>query len=125
MKNKEKIVLPNYRGCDAVYPGRFCFFTDGQIYPCFDCVGMETFAIGKYRVNIEFYGEYEKWKGFSVKNIKKCNLCKYVGICNGGCLISNISKNGNIADVFCENIEEAISKFLDFCYREEKLFHEI
>lgn len=124
LKNRGKVVYPNYRGCDAVYPGRFCFFTDGQIYPCFDCVGMNGFAIGTYRENIEFYKEYETWKNFSVVDIEKCRLCKYVGICNGGCLISNISKNGNISNVYCENIEESISKFLHFCYQ-ENMFYEI
>lgn len=121
---EERVVVPNYRGCDAVYPGRFCFFTDGQVYPCFDCVGMDGFAIGAYRGGMKFYKKYDEWKNFSVSDIEKCNSCKYVGICNGGCLISNISKNGSMSDVYCENVEEAIGKFLHFCYQ-ENMFYEI
>jgi uncharacterized protein len=112
------IVTPSFTGCDCVRLGRLCFFTDGYIYPCFDCVGMREFAIGEYRDDFRLYNFCDELKKFSVKDLEKCNDCKFVGICNGGCIITNISKNGNINDVFCENVESAFIKFLDYLYSE-------
>lgn len=112
------IVTPSFTGCDCTRLGRFCFFTDGYIYPCYDCVGMKEFAIGEYRKDFRLYNFYDEIKNFSVKDLEKCNNCKFVGICNGGCIITNISKNGNIADVFCENVENAFINFLNYLYSE-------
>lgn len=112
------VVAPNFRGCDAIYPGRYCFFTDGKVYPCFDCVGMEGFDIGEYRKGLVFNENYKIWKNFDVTTIQKCNECKYVGFCNGGCLISNISKNHSIDNVYCENVEKTLENYFNYLVQE-------
>lgn len=113
------MITPSFKGCDAVYPGRFCFFTDGYIYPCFDCVGMNNFRIGEYRNKLKFNDNFLAWNSFNTKNIIKCNNCKYVGFCNGGCLITNQSKNNDIYDVHCENVEQSLNKFIIELDKEE------
>lgn len=122
LKDRKGMVVPCFTGCGAVYPGRFCFFTDGEVYPCFDCVGMDGYSIGNYRKQgLYFYENYKLWKDFDVTKLQKCTECKFIGFCNGGCLTSNKSKCGNIMVPYCENVEASINKFLDYCY-EEKLF---
>ena len=112
------IVTPDFKGCHCTYFGRLCFFTDGYIYPCYDCVGMKGFEIGEYRNRFKLNDFYDQIKHFSVTGLEKCNRCKFVGVCNGGCIVSNISKNGNINDAYCENVEKAFLNFLDYLYSE-------
>ncbi|WP_427339878.1 SPASM domain-containing protein [Caloranaerobacter sp. DY30410] len=119
-----KPVAPNFRGCDAVYPGRYCFYPDGKIYPCTDIVGIDEYAIGVYKPRLSFNDINEKWKNFSINDIDKCNQCKYIGMCNGGCLVTNKCINGDITVVECIDIEKALEKFIIELYRERFLLED-
>ena len=79
---------------------------------------MEGFDIGEYRKGLVFNENYKIWKNFDVTTIQKCNECKYVGFCNGGCLISNISKNHSIDNVYCENVEKTLENYFNYLVQE-------
>lgn len=116
-----KLVYPSFKGCDAVYPGRYCFYVDGFIYPCTDIVGIEKYRIGTYKDGFLLNNEFFRWHNFDVKALTKCNSCRYVAFCNGGCLISSDYYNGNFNDVHCENIEKGIEKLVRYLDQERML----
>jgi len=115
-------VLPAMSGCDAANSGRLCFFPDGYIYPCFDVVGLDKYVCGEYRDTQYLNDVFYEWTDFQYNKCTKCIACKYVGICNGGCLITNIAFNGTIYDVACEDIGLAIRKFVSSLFKHDENF---
>lgn len=115
---KNKLIYPSFKGCDAIYPGRYNFYTDGYIYPCTDIVGIKQFRVGTYKNGLKLNNEFFYWRNFKVSNLKKCNKCKYVAFCNGGCLITSKCKNGSFEDVYCENISKGIENLVIYLDKE-------
>lgn len=116
---KSGIAIPHFNACEAVYPGRYCYYIDGKIYPCTEIVGKKEYAIGDYYTGIMYNCEQKKWKEYNVLGLNKCKKCKFVGLCNGGCPVTNTEVNNTISDVYCLNIETALSKMLNTLYCEE------
>ena len=113
-----RIVLPHLRGCQAVYPGRFCYYVDGNIYPCTEIVGKSSYVIGNYYAGTIDDRAFAKWKGFNIENIKKCMECKYIGLCTGGCPVTNIEMNAAIDAVYCLHVGESLSNMISTLYKE-------
>lgn len=110
------LVYPELKGCSAVYPGRFCYFVDDNIYPCTEIAGLENFSIGNYMKSGIDTLKYEPWFNYKVQELDKCKECKYIGLCNGACPVSNITSNGQLDDIYCLKMEESLSKFIDALY---------
>lgn len=115
--NNSKLAYPELKGCTAIYPGRFCYFIDGNIYPCTEIAGIEEYSIGNYMEQGIDEIKYESWKNYEVKKLIKCKKCKYIGLCNGACPVSNITINGNINEVYCLNIEKSLDNFIEALYK--------
>ncbi|ADH60220.1 Radical SAM domain protein [Thermoanaerobacter mathranii subsp. mathranii str. A3] len=109
---KKEIAIPNLKGCKAIYPGVFAFYPDGKIYPCDEIAGDVSYAIGQYYPYFMFYKEKENWSSYSVLDNEKCLKCKFIGMCNGGCLVSNLAVNGDINSPYCLDIENSLNNFL-------------
>jgi uncharacterized protein len=116
-KNNE-IVFPNMKGCNAVYPGRYCFFPDGKIYPCTEIAGYENMHIAEYFPKFLINSKIFEWKNYNVINLAKCKNCKYIAICNGGCPVSNIGVYSNMKNVYCLNIKKGIDNFISKLLKE-------
>ncbi|PKP59328.1 radical SAM/SPASM domain-containing protein [Candidatus Atribacteria bacterium HGW-Atribacteria-1] len=110
-KNNE-FILPNMKGCSAVYPGRYCFYPNGKIYPCTEIAGTENMAIAEYKPDFSINPNIYEWKNYNVLHLEKCNTCKYIAICNGGCPVSNLGVHSNLKKVYCLDIEEGINNFI-------------
>jgi len=110
-KNKG-ISYPHLKGCEAVYPGRFCYYVDGLIYPCTEIAGDSKYAIGSYINGDLFQNSYSQWCKYSISNLPKCLSCKYIGFCKGGCPVTNMEVNHSINDVYCLNIEKSIQRMV-------------
>ncbi len=111
-----RLVYPELKGCSAVYPGRLCYFVDDNIYPCTEITGIEKFSIGNYMQHGIDAFKYEPWSNYKVQELDKCKDCKYIGLCNGACPVSNITSNGQLDDIYCLKMEESLSKFIDTLY---------
>lgn len=102
---------PNFKGCRAVYPGRYCFYPDGLIYPCTEIAGCGNSAIGEFRPGLRFYDSLETWKKYPEVFLRECAGCKYIGMCNGACPATNIGDSGRIDKITCINYGESLDKF--------------
>lgn len=110
---KNMLVFPSLKGCEAVYPGRYCYYVDGNIYPCTEIVGKNSYAIGSFSEEKLFESRQAKWGDFNIQNIKKCMACKYVCLCGGACPVTTIEMNSAMDDPYCLKIEKALSKMIE------------
>lgn len=77
---------------------------DGVIYPCWDVVSMEEYAVGfldtdrqKFIYNFDF----AKWRNRTADKIESCRTCPYIMYCGGGCAMEAEHMNGKILTGVC------------------------
>jgi len=104
--------VPNFKGCRAVYPGRYCFYPDGLIYPCTEIAGCKGGEIGEFRPGLRFFKSLDEWNRYPETFLGKCAACKYIGMCNGACPATNMEGAGRIDDLRCINYKDSLDKFL-------------
>lgn len=102
---------PNFKGCRAVYPGRYCFFPDGFIYPCTEIAGCRESAIGEFRPRLNFLKALGTWEKYPEVLLRECAGCKYIGMCNGACPATNLGNSGRIDKITCINYKDSLDKF--------------
>ena len=102
---------PNFKGCRAVYPGRYCFFPDGFIYPCTEIAGCRESAIGEFRPRLNFLKALGTWEKYPEVLLRECAGCKYIGMCNGACPATNLGDSGRIDKITCINYKDSLDKF--------------
>ena len=105
------IIFPTIWGCD--FHGK-CLASiisinpDGNIYPCGRFEGLENFLIGNINkcknLNTLFNSKiYKELLKRTPDSIKRCSMCEFVEICNGGCMVTAYMSHSNIydADYYC------------------------
>lgn len=115
-KNNE-LIYPELKGCNATYPGRLCYFVDDYMYPCTEITGINRYNIGNYMKQGLDESKYKLWKEYTVSELEKCKECKFIGLCNGACPVTNLTVNNKINDVFCLNMEDSIERFIESLYK--------
>ncbi|MGI6198307.1 MAG: radical SAM protein, partial [Candidatus Cloacimonadaceae bacterium] len=116
-------LIPSLNGCIAVYPGRYCFYPDGNVYTCTDIAGISEYAIGSFIPKFEFNDNSDCWKHYSVVDLEKCRNCKYLVICNGGCLVTNLCVNNDVRNTYCPDYEKSLTLFFE-CLEQKGFFNE-
>ena len=113
--------------------GRRIFIqNDGEVYPC-DCLRGDKFRLGNiFKDPLEKMLSrpiLSKLKGRQAYIDKQCQGCKYLPLCNGGCMISAYEEDGNIlkrSRRWCR-INRAMFKYVGKLLkrRREKLFIQV
>lgn len=116
LSNNKQALKPDLTSCRATYPGRYCYYPDGYIYPCTEVAGMKKFAVGSFFSAEEKYDNWKEWENY--KFPQKCLKCKYIAFCSGGCPVSNLCSNGKIDEVYCYNVGKTIENTLIGLFRE-------
>lgn len=111
-----RFIFPELKGCEAVYPGRYCYYVDGKIYPCTEIVGNDQFVIGSYDNSIIYEDKIAPWRNYDVLQLEKCKTCKFIGMCDGACPVTNKMMLGRIDDIYCLRMEEALEKVIRQLY---------
>lgn len=114
----DRVVLPNIKGCTAVNIGKHTFHSNGNVLRCCDCFSNE-YSIGNYRKNEYNQQKVKLWTDYELTIRDKCCNCKFYGICNGACPARNINITGNIDNIICYNIEQAVSNWIKLLYEYE------
>jgi len=107
-------LIPSLNGCKAVYPGHYCFYPDGKVYTCTDIAGISEYAIGSFIPQFEFSDNSNCWKHYSVVDWEKCRNCKYIVICNGGCLVTNLCVIHDVQNSYCLDFELILKEYLEY-----------
>ena len=77
---------------------------DGVIYPCWDVVSMEEYAVGfldKEGQKFVYNFDFPKWRNRTADKIETCRTCPYIMFCGGGCAIEAKHLNGKILSGVC------------------------
>ena len=75
----------------------------GDIYTCWETVGMDQHKVGSYRNGVEFYEkELEKWYGRNISKTPACSKCKYAFFCGGGCQAHALAEGRGYNSSYCD-----------------------
>ncbi|OPF52175.1 hypothetical protein BH721_12940 [Clostridium baratii] len=89
---KPNFPISNFIGCGAVCDNTFVIDPDGDLYRCWDDVGVKERNIGNLKKGVKFNNIFFEWLGLDID--KKCVDCNKLPICHGGCPYLRI-KNHN------------------------------
>lgn len=64
--------------------GMYIFDPFGEMYSCWNDVGIVHKAVGSYMNGIKWTEEKEKWQNSTVLSHRECRICKYIFLCRGG-----------------------------------------
>ena len=113
-------------GKPLAYKGAFCgsqtgniiFDPLGDIYPCWDVVGISKYKIGRYIP--DFHLEDDRLKFWFYMNVSESNCCKckYALFCGGGCIIGSLRKNGKVKPGNCNNYPQLFIRMIKIIYDE-------
>jgi uncharacterized protein len=66
--------------------GMMIFDPYGDLYACWEVVGMGEYKIGTYRHQLELNRiELDKWRTRNITTVLSCSRCQYALFCGGGC----------------------------------------
>lgn len=116
---------------DAIYNGKylrlnstFCgvqsnvyiFDPYGNLYSCFEAVGIKSHISGVYHRGIEFSEERIKWHDRNIGNKIKCSVCKYGLLCGGGCLAKTLRMEDNFDKSYCDNYGDTLKRSVNMVF---------
>ncbi len=107
--------VPVRTKCGADYLYSFVIDADGDIYKCWNDIGIKETRIGNIseiecfeqlaQIPNQNYTKYMTWSPFS---FEKCRACKILPICQGGCLYNGIEGGKPVCDNWKYELEEYI-----------------
>ncbi len=76
----------------------------GDLYTCWDLVGVERYKVGSFVDKVEFNDKrLSEWYDRNISNVPSCSKCKYAFFCGGGCAAhAYVKNNGNIKTSYCD-----------------------
>ena len=90
----------------------------GDIYTCWETVGIKKHVIGTYRNGIEWCDEIKNWRNRHIGNTPKCSNCKYALLCGGGCMAKAMRKDKNYNASFCDDYGSIVNITLNRIYND-------
>ena len=96
----EHILKSRPGGCGAYSDNSFVIDPFGDIYKCWEEVGIKDKAIGN--IHSEYFNyNYFKWVGYNPLLIDKCSKCRLIALCGGGCV-----SYGSHKDPYCYPVQK-------------------
>lgn len=100
----------------------FVFSADGDIYTCWEGIGVPSARVGRFWPCLELDEEsLSRWFERHSLNIPACQKCRYMFFCGGGCGIHALEHNdeffssycNGFAELFRGHVEQAIAQLDD------------
>lgn len=104
---------PKYAYCKS-NQGQICYDPLGDIYCCWEAVGLKEICVGQFYPELKFNPEYEKWTNRMVVNLEKCRKCKFALMCGGGCAYSAYLTHGTIDRESCQEMRLILDKYIPY-----------
>lgn len=87
----------------AAQSGMIIFDPYGDLYTCWEHVGIPQYKIGTYAARLEFIeSEVERWWGKNISKVSSCSKCKYALFCGGGCTIRAVNEGRGSRSSYCD-----------------------
>ena len=102
--------------------GMLIFDPYGDLYTCWEMVGLDRYKVGSYLDQVEFNDErLSEWYDRNISNVPSCSKCKYAFFCGGGCAAHAYVKNdGNIKTSYCDEYPRVFHTVVPEIFEEHK-----
>ena len=102
----------------GVQSGSYILDPYGDIYTCWETVGKEGYALGRYDPKIEWNDSVKNWQGRNTGNTPKCSCCRYALLCGGGCMAKALKHGGNFKSSYCDDYGDIIRLSVNRAYND-------
>lgn len=94
----------------------------GDLYTCWEMVGLDRYKVGSYRDQVEFNDErLSEWYDRNISNVPSCSKCKYAFFCGGGCAAhAYVKNNGNTKTSYCDEYPRIFHTVVPEIFEEHK-----
>lgn len=99
--------------CGLFSDSAFTISPFGEIYKCWDHVGMENHLMGKIDEDgnvIDITYRYVDWMSHNPTEVEECRSCKYLPACGGGCASVSYSKDETYHSSGCYKVKGVVEK---------------
>jgi len=117
---RKRMAYPFHRNCGAGATFSYVFGPEGNLYACWEEVGISEKAIGRYYPDWHISSYGTEWRNRNFASIPKCRDCRFGFICRGGCGKRAERKNGLLNSPVCdceenekELLHRLVQKFID------------
>jgi uncharacterized protein len=115
-KQKRIHFSPTY--CSA-QRGMYILDPFGEIYSCWENVGMQDLNIGKYLSDtIEWTNILNLWHSQNIVSSDKCVNCRYAFFCKGGCPSRGAIQNDKFGSGFCNSFPVTFEHAVNLAYHQ-------
>jgi len=114
----------NYLRVQSIFCGvqsnMFILDPVGDIYNCWETVGVKKHILGNYKEKIVWNDELKNWQGRNIGNTPKCSVCKYSLLCGGGCLAKALRYGGEhgFRASYCDNYGDVVKRTINKVYKD-------
>ncbi|MCK4257965.1 MAG: SPASM domain-containing protein [Halanaerobiales bacterium] len=110
--------------CLACY-GQLFYDGYGNIYPCAESIGNDSFIIGNYDSDINFNRNYKLLQKRNILELNGvCKECSHLLFCGAGCPYKAFLDTGDLGSADCGSYKEIIN-YLKSITRKELLYHQV
>ena len=91
----------------------------GDLYTCWETVGLDKHIVGRYQEKVEFYEEeLQNWYGRNISKTPACSKCKYAFFCGGGCQAHALAEGRGYNSSYCDGYPKTFQKVVPHVYQE-------
>lgn len=99
--------------------GMMIFDPYGDLYTCWELVGIDQHKVGKYTDGIEFYlEELNNWYGRNIGKTPACSQCKYAFFCGGGCMAGALREGKGYNSPYCDGLPKTFHSVVPKTFKE-------
>jgi len=86
---------PSVLPCGAVNVGTFAIDPDGYVYKCWEVIGIREEAVFHLAKPEMINKQQLRWINWDAKDDQECGDCKFLPMCNGGCVLAAMKGKKN------------------------------
>lgn len=102
----------------GVQANMYIFDPYGDLYNCWETVGVRKHVLGSYKNGIQWTEEVKNWQDRNVGTTPKCSACKFALLCGGGCVAKALRHGGSFQASYCDNYAEIVKLTLNQLYKD-------
>jgi uncharacterized protein len=90
----------------------------GDLYTCWETVGVDRHKVGSYRNGVELDEvELQHWYGRNISTTPACSRCKYAFFCGGGCQAHALSEGRGYNSPYCDGYPKTFQKVVSEVFK--------
>lgn len=102
----------------GVQANMYIFDPYGDLYNCWETVGVRKHVLGSYKDGIMWTEEIKNWQERHIGTTPKCSACKFALLCGGGCTAKALRYGGSFESSYCDNYADMVKVTLNQIYRD-------